>query len=37
MRCRELSVIDAAEKYSKRKLGSTAEILGEIRNWKDNF
>ena len=37
MRCRESSVIDAAEKYSKRKLGNTAEILGEIRNWKDNF
>ena len=37
MRCRESSVIEAAEKYSKRKLGNTAEILGEIRNWKDNF
>ena len=37
MRCRELSVIEAAENYSKRKLNSTAEVLGEIRNWKDNF
>ena len=37
MRCRELSVIEAAENYSKRKLKSTAEVLGEIRNWKDNF
>ena len=37
MRCRESTVIEAAEKYSKRKLGNTAEILGEIRNWKDNF
>ncbi|URQ67208.1 hydroxyacylglutathione hydrolase [SAR86 cluster bacterium] len=37
MRCREASIIKAAEKYSKRKLDNTAEILGEIRNWKDNF
>ncbi len=37
MRCREISVIKAAEKYSKRKLSNTAEVLGEIRNWKDNF
>ena len=37
MRCRELSVIEAAENYSKIKLNSTAEVLGEIRNWKDNF
>ena len=37
MRCREISVINAAEKYSKRKLSNAAEVLGEIRNWKDNF
>ena len=37
MRCRELPVIEAAENYSKRKLNSTSEVLGEIRNWKDNF
>ena len=37
MRCRELSVIEAAENYSKRKLNTTAKVLGEIRNWKDNF
>ena len=37
MRCRELSVIEAAEKYANKKLKNTAEVLGEIRNWKDNF
>ena len=37
MRCRELTVIEAAENFSKRKLNSTAEVLGEIRNWKDSF
>ena len=37
MRCRESAVIEAAENYSQRKLNSTAEVLGEIRNWKDNF
>ena len=37
MRCRELSVVEAAENYSKRKLNTTAKVLGEIRNWKDNF
>ena len=37
MRCRELSVIEAAENYSNKKLKNTAEVLGEIRNWKDNF
>ena len=37
MRCRELTVIQAAEKYSNRKLNQTEEVLGAIRNWKDNF
>ena len=37
MRCRELSVIKAAEIYSSRSLQSASEVLGEIRNWKDNF
>ena len=37
MRCRELSVIKAAEIYSSRSLQSASEVLGEIRNWKDSF
>ena len=37
LRCREQSVIRAAEDYSNKKLFKTAEVLGEIRNWKDNF
>ena len=37
MRCRELTVIKAAEKYSNKKLNETEEVLGAIRNWKDNF
>ena len=37
MRCREENVIEAAELYASRKLSSAAEVLGEIRNWKDNF
>ena len=37
MRCREENVIEAAELYASKKLNSTAEVLGEIRNWKDNF
>ena len=37
MRCREETIIEAAELYASKKLNSTAEVLGEIRNWKDNF
>ena len=37
LRCREESVIFAAESYSSRSLTKPSEVLGEIRNWKDNF
>ena len=37
LRCREESVIFAAENYSSRSLTKPSEVLGEIRNWKDNF
>ena len=37
LRCREKTVIEAAEVYSAKSLSSTSEVLGEIRDWKDNF
>lgn len=37
MRCNELDVKKAAENFSNQKLSEPHEILGSIRNWKDNF
>ena len=37
MRCNELVVRKAAENYSNAQLSEPHEILGSIRNWKDNF
>ena len=37
MRCNELVVKKAAENFSNEKLSEPHEILGSIRNWKDNF
>ena len=37
LRCREETVIKAAEVYSAKPLSTTSEVLGEIRDWKDNF
>ena len=37
LRCREANVINAAQNYSSKQLNEASEVLGEIRNWKDNF
>ena len=37
MRCNESVVKKAAENFSNMKLSEPHEILGSIRNWKDNF
>ena len=37
LRCREANVISAAQDYSSKKLDEASDVLGEIRNWKDNF
>ena len=37
MRCEEKTVIDAANNYSGNELKETHEVLGAIRDWKDNF
>ena len=37
MRCEEKTVIDAATNYSGNQLKEPHEVLGAIRDWKDNF
>jgi len=37
MRCNKFGVKKAAENFSKIKLSEPHEILGSIRDWKDNF
>jgi hydroxyacylglutathione hydrolase len=37
LRCREANVINAAQNYSSKQLNEASDVLGEIRNWKDNF
>ena len=37
MRCEEKTVIDAATNYSGNQLKEPHEVLGVIRDWKDNF
>ena len=37
MRCEEKTVIDAAPNYSGNHLKDPHEVLGAIRDWKDNF
>ena len=37
MRCEEKAVVDAAIKYSGNELKQPHEVLGAIRDWKDNF
>ena len=37
MRCKEATVVDAAIEYSGIELKEPYEVLGVIRDWKDNF
>ena len=37
MRCNELDVKKAAENFSNAQLSEPHEVLGSIRDWKDNF
>ena len=37
MRCKELNVKKAAENFSNAQLSEPHEVLGSIRDWKDNF
>ena len=37
MRCNESTVLDAAINYSGKELKEPHEVLGAIRDWKDNF
>ena len=37
MRCNEGTVVDAAVNYSGKELKEPHEVLGAIRDWKDNF
>ena len=37
LRCNQNDVINSAESYSKTQLSETHEVLGAIREWKDNF
>ena len=37
LRCSEPEVIKSAEKFSGSQLSSPSEVLGSIRDWKDNF
>lgn len=37
LRCDQKSVKSAAEAHSKQALASPQEVLGAVRNWKDNF
>lgn len=37
LRCDQPDVIASAERHAGRKLGTAVEVLGEIREWKNNF
>ena len=37
MRCNELDVKKAAENFSNAQFSEPHEVLGSIRDWKDNF
>ena len=37
MRCKESGVIKAAQEYSQTNVSQGEEVLGVIRDWKDNF
>ena len=37
MRCDQENIIQAAKAYSASSGESPAEVLGTIRDWKDNF
>ena len=37
LRCSQPEVIKSAEKYTGSQLSSPSEVLGSIRDWKDNF
>ena len=37
MRCNEAGVIKAAQEYSQTNVSQGEEVLGVIRDWKDNF
>ena len=37
MRCHQASVIEAAQAYSQTQVNEAEEVLGVIRDWKDNF
>ena len=37
LRCNQTDVINSAESYSKAQLSESHEVLGVIREWKDNF
>ena len=37
MRCKESGVIKAAQEYSQTNVCQGEEVLGVIRDWKDNF
>ena len=37
MRCNQASVIEAAQAYSQTQVNEAEEVLGVIRDWKDNF
>ena len=37
LRCHREEVIQAAQNYSQTAVSKDEEVLGVIRNWKDNF
>lgn len=37
LRCREVEVIAAAEKYADKKLNTPAEVFAAVRQWKNEF
>ena len=37
LRCHREEVIEAAQNYSQTAVSKDEEVLGVIRNWKDNF
>ncbi len=37
LRCNQNDVINSAEYYCKTQLSESHEVLGAIREWKDNF
>ena len=37
LRCNQNDVINSAESYCKTQLSESHEVLGAIREWKDNF